>query len=262
MKKSTKIALALLTGGVACCITAGILGAGNIISNGGFHTTTGQEVSEDKNLVSDSSVQRLKLDIDAAEVIIQEGTDWNLTAGKSTKWNISGGTLVIEQGNRFNWLTTTSAAPIVLTVPSGSLQGIDIELDAGKIEMSDLAVEKYVTCSIDAGAVSMERMTVNGALEVECDAGQIDFSGAVCGAVHADCDMGQINLQLLEGSTVGRVSGDVDMGTLNLSVNGKSYLTGGTLSDSVYVNLPGAVGSDLLTVNCDMGTINVNVITG
>lgn len=262
MKRTTKAAVTLLIAGVACCA----VWAGLTIQNGGFdwnrvRALRYQETSEDKNLVY-SGAGPLELDIDAAELTIKEGDSWSLTAGRSTSWGVSGDTLSIWQSSGDGWWWKSDPAPITLTVPKGSvIASMDIDVDAGSVTVQGITAAQGITCDVDAGSVQMNDMSA-GRLKADCDAGEIVFSGQVTGPVELNCDVGRIDAALQEGSTVGRISGNVDAGDLDIRVNGTPCVTGeNSFSSTISADIPGALGGELLTIDCNVGSVSIDIVT-
>lgn len=270
MKKSTKAALVLLVGGIGCCVAAGVMGVGNIISASKDFNIAGVTIhsdiakpqqSKDQMLPNDLQVQQLDLDIASGEVTIQQGENWNLTADKSVTWTMEGTTLNIEQDEDWVWDHVTKPAPIVLTVPKDSLFMMECELEAGSITMDGLTISNSLACDVDVGTVTMKNMTVRGIMELNCEAGSIDFSGDVQGTVNADCDIGKIKIDFAPNSTIGLVRGNVDLGTCELFVDGKSYFNKKGWMNSDLLQIPNVTGKDLLSIDCDTGTVIVSFHT-
>lgn len=262
MKKSTILVLVLLTAGIACCAVAVGMGVGEYASDGTFTAPRFlkyQETAVDKGLDPHAEIDRLVLDIDAAECIVQTGSENSLTAGSDTTWRLEGETLTIEQEQRSGWWWKSKSAPITLTIREDGLSYLDVDVDAASVTIRDVTATQGVTCSVDAGAVDM-RNVFAGTLELDVDAGAIDYSGKVVGSANLECDAGSIAMTLQDGSTIGQVSGDINMGSIDVRVNGKEALNGdGTLSRTVSAQLPGAIGDDLLTFDCDVGSIEVDL---
>lgn len=280
MRKSTIAACLLLLGGAVCCAAAAGMGVGNVtLANGIAAVRSGageltfdgfphlrafgrQEHTEDKALAC-GEVEHLVLDIDAAELSVRIGDSWHLSGGKSTTWNWDDGsnTLTVKQKQRGWWRHGRYAADIVLTMPEEAVDSVEITVDAGSVTVDGIEVKQSVQCSVDAGVVSLNNLTVGGALEADCDAGSINFSGQVHGPVTLDCDVGTIKAKLLSGSTIGRLTGSVDVGTASVSVNGKPYFSSDGVNKTIDIPLVNAKGQDVLTIDCDMGSISVDMYT-
>lgn len=263
MKKSTILVLVLLAAGIACCAVAVGMGVGEL-TLGGVSVAPRflkyQETAVDKGLDAHAEIDRLVLDIDAAECIVQTGSENSLTAGSDTAWRLEGETLTIEQNQRSGWWWKSKSAPITLTIREDGLSYLDVDVDAASVTIRDVTATRGITCNVDAGAVDM-RNVFAGTLELDVDAGAIDYSGKVVGAANLECDAGAIAMTLQDGSTIGQVSGEVDMGSIEVRVNGEEALTGDGLSRTMSAQVPGATGDDLLTFDCDVGSIEVDVNT-
>ncbi len=258
MTRSTKAALVLLAAGAVCCGVA--VGMGAAWSGNGNSVLFGrQEQTADKQLVCDG-VSELVLDIDTAEVIVTAGDSWSLTAGESTSWDVSGGTLTIEQDSETRWWWGRSIAAVELTMPADAVSSIEVTVDAGSVTMRGITAAQSLWCEVDAGEIVMRDMTA-GQLDADCDVGQIEFSGVVYGPVTLSCDVGSIEAELQAGSTVGYVDGAADLGSIEVNVNGESVVAPAGMKATVTTALPSAAGDDLLTIDCDVGSIVVNLLT-
>ncbi|MDO4286734.1 MAG: DUF4097 family beta strand repeat-containing protein [Eubacteriales bacterium] len=261
MKKSTICIIILLVVGIACCVAAFSMGIGEVsfddISAPRFLTYREQAI--DKELEPHAEINRLILDIDAAECIVRTGDENSLTAGKDVTWKLEGETLTVSQDKRDGWWWKSKSAPVTLTIRKDGLSDLDIDVDAGAVTVSDLTVTQRITCNVDAGAVEMTDVFA-GNLELDVDAGAIAYSGKLVGPAKLECDAGSIDLTLQEGSTIGHVNGSVDAGQIDVTVNGKEAISQDGFSETVSANLPGAIGNDLLTFDCDVGSISVDLI--
>lgn len=269
MKKSTIFALILLVAGLVCCVAAVGMGVGSILLEeaGSWPTVWHEEQAEDKQLQV-TTVERLEIDLDSAELTVQQGKTWSLSGGRSTTWRTEGDTLIIEQEDQRNQWRRGSPAPVTLTVPAGDpLHSLDIEVDAGSAEISDIVTISTLTCSVDAGSVTMRNMNTQQ-LKAEVDVGVIDISACVGGVgvtgapVQLNCDVGELVLHLTEGSCIGQVSGDVDIGTVDISVDGQQALTHDTgVSRALSGAISGTTGDGLMTIDCDIGNIDISIDT-
>ena len=262
MKKSTLAALVLLIIGVGCCAVACGMGVGSSIQND-LHAPRFLQYNEtatDKGLDARAEIERLVLDIDGAECVVQTGSENKLTAGTDTDWKLENGTLTVKQELPHGWWWKSKAAPVTLTLRKGTLSTLDIDVDAGTVSMDDLIVMQALTCTVDAGAAYLDNVDTNR-MELDVDAGEIVYSGAASGPIDLDCDAGSIELTLND-SSIGQVTGKVDLGSVDVSVDGKTAISRDGLSDTVNAKLPGTQGNDVLTFDCDAGEINVKLTTG
>lgn len=261
MKKSTIFVLVLLIAGVACCGIAFGMGVGELTLNGDFvapRFLQYWETAVDKDLTPHAEIDRLILDIDAAECVVQTGSENRLTAGSDTTWRLEGETLTIKQEQRSGWWWKSKSAPITLTIREDGLSYLDLDVDAASVTIRDVTATQGIACNVDAGAVDMKNVFA-GTLELDVDAGAIDYSGKVVGSANLECDAGSIAITLQDGSTIGQISGDIDMGSIEARVNGKEALNADGLSRTVSAQLPGAIGNDLLTFDCDVGSIEIDL---
>ena len=201
MKKSTIFVLVLLVAGIACCGIAFGMGVGKTALDGASAAPRFlkyRETAVDKGLEPHAEIDRLVLDIDAAECVVQTGSENSLTAGSGTTWRLEGETLTIEQEQRDGWWWKSKSAPITLTIREDGLSYLDVDVDAGTVEVRDLTATQGITCSVDAGAVDMKNVFA-GTLEMDVDAGAIDYSGKVVGPANLECDAGSIAITLQDG---------------------------------------------------------------
>ncbi len=270
MKKSTIAALVLLAAGLVCCLAAAGMGVRTVFlgERSSLHMFRYQEKAENIELpenVYTMSANRLVLDIDTAELTIQDGDKWSLSGGKDVTCEMEGDTLTIKQKNRSSWWYKPNPAPIVLTIPTDKpFYTVDVDVDAGRVEISDISATGYIKCDVDAGYIRAEDIWTPQ-IEASVDAGIIEILGGVDGRgaqgtpVKLDCNAGQILLNLYEGSTIGHVSGEVDMGDVKIAVNGENCLTDSGISREFACDIPGVSGTDLMTIDCDIGSIEVYI---
>lgn len=262
MKKATIIAVTLFAAGAVCCFAAVGMGAGNgSLKNSlsSLRSVQYQEKAEDKALEQNMEIEHLVLDIDSAECIVKTGTTNSLTGGKDVQWERQGDTLKISQKQRNGWWWRSKPANITLTLQDTSLADLDIELDAGTVTVSDLTATDFVRCNVDAGGAEFQNICT-GRLELDVDAGGIAFAGQTLGPVELECDAGGIELELVN-SSIGHVTGDVDAGEIDVQVNGRQALKHNGFGETVSADLPGATGTDILTFDCDAGSISVKLTT-
>lgn len=262
MKKATIIALTLFAAGAVCCFAAVGMGAKDFSWKDGVSSLRSvqyQEKAEDKALDQNMNIEHLVLDIDSAECVVKTGTTNSLTGGEDVKWERQGDTLKISQKQRNGWWWRTKPARITLTLQETSLADLEIELDAGSITVNDVTATDFVRCNVDAGSAEFENVHT-GRLDLDVDAGGITFAGQTLGPVDLECDAGGIELDL-EDSSIGHVSGDVDAGEISVLVNGQEALKHNGFGDTVSADLPGAAGTDMLTFDCDAGSISVKLTT-
>lgn len=267
MKKSTIIALFLLISGSICCAVAVGMGARTVLTGGGnvlrafrYQETEGKLTLPDG--VSDA--RRLVIEIDDTELTVQTGDSWSLSGGSDVVRTLRGNTLTIEQGAHRGWWYRSNPAPIVLTVPSDAVfDSIDLDVDAGSVTLSGLHTTGALRCEVDAGALRMEDMRA-AQLEADVDVGLAEFSGVIDGTgapVKLECDAGEIVLRLRAGSTIGRVSGKMDLGDVQVTADGVMCLNESSLSRTFDCAVPGAAGTGVLTVDCDVGSVDIAIET-
>lgn len=263
MKKATIIACTLLAAGAVCCFAAVGMGAVNGSWKEGMSSLRAvryQEKAADKALNEHMEISHLILDIDNAECVINADSDsCSLTGGKDVTWKLEGDTLTIQQKQRGGWWWRSRSAPITLNIQDVAIAYLDMDIDAGTVDISDLTVTQAVTCNVDAGAANLDNVNTNR-LELDVDAGEITYSGRTLGPVKLECDAGAIDLDLQAGSSIGQVAGDIDAGEIEVKVNGTQVIKRDGLGGNTFsAQLPGAVGNELLTFDCDVGSISVDL---
>lgn len=260
MKTTTKVALGVLAAGVVCCVVAVGLGAKmDGINDSNFRFLQYKEITSDKQLIQNVDISSISLDIDTAQCTVRTGDTWSLSAGNSTTWGVSGNKLVVEQHNKSGWWFRSRPGDITLTVPEGTqLTELTADIDAGSAKIYNIQAQR-MSYDVDAGSLQAENIHT-AELRASCDAGNIDISGIVAGDAELDCDVGNIDLSLLDGSTIGRVSGDVDLGNVSVRANGETISDRKSgISQQISCAVPNAPGNNLLTINCDVGNVDVQL---
>lgn len=266
MKKSSIFALILLVGGIACCIAGVAMGAtsGQGISLRVFQY---QEQAQECGLEVNQDINKLVIDLDAADLTVQVGDSWQLFGGRSLTWNVERQTVTIEQENEPGWWYRSHPAPITLIVPRDCLLStLDVEIGAGTAEISQITADS-IECSVNAGSLNMRDIDTNR-LDADVDTGSMDLFGCVRGmdanetAVNLECDAGQIVLQLTEGSGIGHVSGKVNMGQIEIYADDEAVLNEAGLARMFGCDIPHATGTSPMNIDCDMGSIYVSIATG
>lgn len=262
MKKSRIAVLILLVIGTGLCITAVWMGSSGIgVFSNRLRGLTGHSKTTTELLQQTGDIYQVEMDIESASCTIQYGSKWELQyTGDHVTWSNSGGKFELEQqtGTFFH----TDDNTIVLTVPENAvIAGMDLELDAGKITISNFGVAGTISCRVNAGSIDMNQVTVSD-LKLDTDVGSIDFDGIITNSATADCDVGSINLTLKPGSTIGYINGTVDAGTVSVAVNGYERLSGKDASPQFSMDIDemknqGNYG--VMTINCDVGTVHVDV---
>lgn len=262
MKKATIIACTLLAAGAVCCVAALGMGARDGLfqrEGSSLRALQYKEEAEDKALEQDMKISHLVMDIDNAECVVQVGDKYSLTGGEHVQWKRQGDILTISQEQPDGWWWKSKPANITLTLPYNTLTDLDIELDAGSVVINDLITTDLIRCNVDAGSAEFENVHT-GKLELDVDAGEIIFHGQTLGAVELECDAGGIELNL-ENSSIGHVTGEIDAGEINVTNNGKKVVSQDGFSNTVSTDIPGAAGTDILTFDCDAGSIGIELIT-
>lgn len=301
MKKFTKVCLmiaAVAAGiGILCCGIASLMGlryntirqmayAGKFtIGNWSSEedADTGDWISEDtsaKNSFPTNQVKHFRMDIDAAEIVIEEGADTanivvmlNRGYEKYYSAGMEGDTLYVNYKCEDHIYNIGRSPKITVQIPDGMAFG-DVELDIAAadadFDVEDAACEN-LTINVGAGKLDADGFKVSGKTEVEIGAGSVDLGGGSYKDVKLDCGMGHL---ALEGKLTGDLTASCSMGTIDLDieadetdynyelscsmgelrVNGTSY---SGMDASRTVGNADAVGT--IRIDCSMGTVNVEV---
>ena len=126
-------------------------------------------------------------------------------------------------------------------------ESISAYLDMGSLEISELNCKK-LDADLDAGSFEAEKCYFEDA-SIDLDVGSLEFDHVTIGnKLDADLDMGSAELRLVkDGKKSYGFDLDVDMGDIELRDESKG---------SKYKS----DGDNMITVNCDMGDIEIDVI--
>ena len=166
--------------------------------NGKKYTGTGKSCDI---TVDDSQHARfLSIEGDATNVKILRGDDANICIeGSNVVGDVTatmeGSKCVIENSTGFDQFSIggSSYSEIIVYVPRDmELEGIDVDLGAGELEVSDIIVG---TCDMDMGAGNVVMTdVVCDTLDVDCGAGNFTFTGSI--KKSGDFDMAAGNLDM------------------------------------------------------------------
>lgn len=255
MKRLCQSAILLILVGIMCCTAAFVLGAETDSLSFSLPSWSQSDTMNPHTLTNPEAITAIELDIDTAELIIQEGSRWalssNITSNTLTS-AVDGHTLTIRQSASRHWWKWRNISPkILLTVPSDTeLSAFSCNLDAGTLEVESLTAQS-VTLDIDAGTATFDHLEAD-TLNADCDAASLDITARLRGDSSLDCDAGEIALTLLDGSEIAVLDGEINMGSL--SVNGQDY---DGMSHSLHQSLHDTNQGGTLTIHCDLGNISL-----
>lgn len=225
-----------------------------------------------------SSVQNIKFEIDAAEVLVEASEDAQtlgvrLIRGQEKYYDcaLEGDTLTISYQSKGHYFR--KAPKIVVMLPEEAVfHSLTVEMGASALEFQvpKLTVSEL---SVDAGVGSLEaeRFDVSERMEINVGLGSVEIADGTYGEMNLDCGMGNI---AVGGKVLGNVTGSCSMGNLeldfqgkemdynydlscsmgNLEINGKSY---SSINGMREVRNEGAVGT--ITLDCGMGNVELNI---
>lgn len=244
-------------------ILGGILGAVGLL---------GSFFSEDEVLDEDAVLQNtttysvngeihdLDIRINAAEVLIKEGTSFSVESNlKHLKVEEKGGLLTIEETKKFTG--TYNGAVLTVYVPAGTVfDEVDLVTGAGKLTVDAL---RSKTLSFELGAgdvcidslVAMEDADIEGGagritissgalkdLDLDMGVGQLNLTSALTGDCQLDLGVGESNLTLVGSKEDYKL--DLEKGIGNITVDGKNvsyYGSSGNGANQVEIN--GGIGA-------------------
>lgn len=265
MKKSTGFAWALLGIGVGCCIAAGVMGINwdrfvqPLIHRGSGAqqvVTTAETTVE--TLTTNGTITCLDIDMQAANVTVQVGSEWNLEADKYTTWE--------QTDDHTMYITRTipsiigdKCADVTITVPQAEFQEVDCSLDAGTLTMNGLKVTGEFDCDMDAASAVLTDMTANNA-DFSVEAGGVDYTGSLTGDCSAETDAGSIRLYLLAGSDIHTVTGDEELAGITVKQDGTVLYESSAPIGDLKLNTA-YTGNGTLDIDCSAGAVDVDMTT-
>ena len=265
MKKSTGFAWALLGIGVGCCIAAGVMGVNwnRFVQPLIHHGAGAQQVVTTAEMTvetptANGTITCLDIDMQAANVTVQVGSEWKLEADEYTTWEqIDEDTMYITRtipsvsGNKY--------VDVTITVPQAEFQEIDCSIDAGTLTMNGLKVTGEFDCDMDAASAVLTDMTANNA-DFSAEAGSVDYTGILTGDCSAETDAGSISLYLLAGSDIHTVTGDKKLAGIAVKQDGKILCDGSALIGDLELNTA-YTGNGTLDIDCNAGAVDVDMTT-
>ncbi|MCR4998817.1 MAG: DUF4097 domain-containing protein [Lachnospiraceae bacterium] len=181
----------------------------------------GSRKAIEKTIPVNESVEKLVVDVDAGDVVIKEGDDFEVTFKYPEKYaptvTLSDNRLEIKQKQKkINGNTNTNKGnyKLTITIPEGTkITSADMNLNLGRLVVRDL----------DCTDVS-----------ANCDAGDFEVKDCTASIVNVNVDMGEINMK---DSTITTITANADMGDVNLDVD-----------------------ADTISAHCDMGNVTVKTV--
>lgn len=212
------------------------------------------------------NIDSIKIDVSAVNVIIKEGTKWELQGSNLSSTidrNVQNKTLKIEEKQNWIW-KKTSQGSITITVPSNDiLEKLDIGSGAGTIELENLTT---TSLDVDQGAgilkltkVVAQKTEIDGGageikiiasslnnLDLDAGVGKIDINANITGTSKIDCGVGEINLELLGQKEDYKLIVEKGIGSIKIEENKYS-------SDTTY-----GTGLNKITIDGGVGSIHIS----
>ncbi|MBQ7965606.1 MAG: DUF4097 family beta strand repeat protein [Ruminococcus sp.] len=231
---------------------------------------TGNETVEVSQL-SDyqlKDVERLYIDLEAAELEIKSGTSLSLQSNyEYLKVEESSNSLSIKETKR-PWKLNDRGYKIVLTVPqSVTFASVTLNTGAGKVTLSDLNT-KALNLSLGAGEVTLNNVTVTDKTEFDGGAGEITVNNCsftdldmqigvgecslvatVLGDSEIDCGVGEADLTFIRNSTID-YSISVDKGLGDVKIDGESVKDG----------FETGFGENEIDIHCGVGEVDIEFV--
>lgn len=236
-----------------------------------IHTTWKGDV--EKQMISQGSIETLKLEIGGSMVEFQDSDDGNIyfegkSVGKLQAY-VEGGVLYVKSVRPANLMDEIKNSTITLYLPNENraLQQLEVSLGAGQLQLNHLAVQN-MTASIGAGQLLLEDMAL-GTLEVSLGAGELqaedvtvenltasigagnmELTGSIYTGAKISCSMGNVRLEL-EGEQKD-FNYELSCVAGNMEIDGSSF--SGAVMDRSIDN--GAAKS--MEIDCSMGNVEVD----
>jgi len=195
------LALALILIGGSLAGLAWFMGAETSLEGGwgrgGFGVSNAREI----NMTFSDEFDRITLNLGAANVTVQEGTEFRATGRLSDRVNIStsNNTLIIEEARRggfsLNFGFSRQSYHLTITVPHGTvLDTLNLESGAGRLDVQNIeAGRAYITSG--AGTVNLRNVDF-GHTVLHTGAGTVDANGTFTGLLDVSTGAGNVNLTL------------------------------------------------------------------
>ncbi|MCI8574898.1 MAG: DUF4097 domain-containing protein [Bacilli bacterium] len=212
-----------------------------------------------------TNISSIKLDLNASKVNVLVGSELKVEATNVSKSFsskvVNGNILKIEEHQ--SWFWHHQNGEITITVPQNiSLEELDIDCGAGKIEVSNITARKldidagagllkidhsnFQETDIDGGAgeINITSSILNN-LDLDAGVGKVSIDGDIYGNSEIDCGVGEVNLNLGSDQNYQLT---IQKGLGSINVNNVSYSHDVTLG----------TGDNRLKIEGGIGAININ----
>lgn len=222
-------------------------------------------IGELQNYYTSSDVQRLDIEINAADVYVKEGEtllvesnlknlkveekNGCLTIKDSTKvrrqlfdsntFKEAVFTLYVPEGTVFDEINLTTGA-VRLTVDVLSAKTIDLKLGAGDVSIGSLFASKSADIEGGAGRITVSGGSLNG-LDLEMGVGELNLTSALSGECKLELGIGASNITLIGNSEDYEL--EVEKGIGSIYVDGKAVTDFGSSGNgTAEVKISGGIG--------------------
>lgn len=205
------------------------------------------------------NVQKMILDISNAEIIIQSGSKLMVEAtnvSDNFSSNAKDETLYVKEKKHF-WSSKKTGKIVITVPPNSNLEELRISSGAGKIELTDLTINKAVL-SQGAGLLKIENCvflesTIDGGagelnitssilqnLDLNAGVGKVLIEGDIVGKSKIDCGIGEVKLKLDQKE---KYNFDIEKGIGSIRIDGEDYGNTKYGSGPNEVEIDGGIGS-------------------
>ncbi len=160
-------------------------------------------------------------------------------------------TITVPYGMKLDVLELCVGAGAARLKNASSAYGrAEIEVGAGKLDVTALAVENNIDIEVGAGNANIQNLKAATA-SIECGVGKMSVKGAVEGDISIECGVGNIEMYL--DAAENDYNYDVDCGIGSVYINGSKR--GGFLASSADMAHAGAKGT--IKLECGIGKIEL-----
>lgn len=210
-----------------------------------------------------TDIQNIKIDINASNVIIEEGNELSVEANnvsRSFQTSVKNKTLEVKE--KFNWFQRHYKGEIIITIPkTADLESLKIDTGAGKITIDQISANRL---KIDHGAGYL-KMTNSIFKEADIDggAGLLEITSSTLRDLNLDAGVGKVTL----GENIyGKSKIDCGVGEMNFLLKKKEDYTIEVEKGIGTVKIDGqevksqkiGTGNNLLDIHGGIGSININ----
>ncbi len=190
--------------------------------------------------------RKLKIDINAAEVIFKNGEKFSVESNLADlRLTDNGETLKLTEKSK--WGVNNSGAKLIVYIPEGHVfESVDLTAGAGRVELEALSAER-LSMEFGAGEVKIGSLTAEEKAEIQGGAGKITIEGGSLSNLDFEMGVGEFNLK-------SELSGNCD---LELGVGKTEIILTGE-SEKYFLDIDNGIGS----ITVDGSAINDKGVYG